>query len=294
MLNVPVHLVRAWTLWGLLVPHHTVNRLPYFTAQELHRAKSLARLTQEGITREQLCSYVAQVRSLLNEVGKGERELHYLGHALVIRDQKGFQDVLTQQRFFNFETTIEIADEPVHYTLPMLRVVNQEDVPKEHAFVDWFVEGCRLTDTEQLEEAINVFRKSLLQYPKDAECHFYLADVLYRTGRIQAAFERYHMAVELDPKYLEAWVQLGCLYAMDQHYEEAEQSLHRCLEIDPEFPDAHYHLAEILHEQQRTDDAIQHWETYLHAGVRGPWADLARQRLDEFAEFKSVICSLPS
>ena len=46
-----------------------------------------------------------------------------------------------------------------------------------------------------------------------------------------------------------------------------------------DYPDAHFHKAELLHRLNRTTDAVAHWQAYLVQDQRGPWADVARQRL---------------
>jgi tetratricopeptide (TPR) repeat protein len=289
--GVPVHTVRSWMQWGLLLPSSMIYRLPYFSSVELNHAKTLARLMAEGLSRDELCQTVQNVRALLLEVDHAsQHELRYVGRSLVLRDDKGLQDVKTRQRLFNFDapepTALEVLqDEELNdqeFQHVLLRLHQPEGESSEIVVTDWFIEACRLADADKLSDAIDAFRRSLLQFPHDAECHFYLADVLYRTGKIEAAYERYYTAVEHDPNYLEAWVQVGCLDAMNLMWEKAIHAFERCLQIDPTFPDAHFHLAEVLHELQRDQEAIEHWQLYLDHGARGPWAELARQRLDQF------------
>ena len=55
------------------------------------------------------------------------------------------------------------------------------------------------------------------------------------------------------------------------------------MRVHPGFPDAHWHKGEILHQLDRTEEAIPHWERYLTFDSRGPWADTARQRLAQLA-----------
>jgi tetratricopeptide (TPR) repeat protein len=97
----------------------------------------------------------------------------------------------------------------------------------------------------------------------------------------RAALERYHVAVELDHNYLEAWTQIGCLHAELGEIDSAIDAFRISLEIHPDYPDAHLHLAESLHQRNETAEAVTHWRKYLEFDRRGPWADAARRRLEE-------------
>ena len=56
------------------------------------------------------------------------------------------------------------------------------------------------------------------------------------------------------------------------------------LQVHPDYPDAHLHIAEVLHQLNRVEEAIPHWKVYLEFDEMGPWAELARQRLDELED----------
>ena len=53
------------------------------------------------------------------------------------------------------------------------------------------------------------------------------------------------------------------------------------LTVHPEYPDAHFQKAETLAELGQIAEAAPYWPRYLTYDRRGPWADLARQRLSE-------------
>jgi tetratricopeptide (TPR) repeat protein len=88
------------------------------------------------------------------------------------------------------------------------------------------------------------------------------------------------MTVELDHNYLEAWTQLGCLLDQVGRVRASQESFRIAIDLHPEYPDAHFHLAELLERMSLCDEAAEHWRCYLKYDQRGPWAELARQRLD--------------
>ncbi|MCA9009781.1 MAG: tetratricopeptide repeat protein [Planctomycetaceae bacterium] len=186
---------------------------------------------------------------------------------------------------------------PFHSARPDLQDRRMADWNAE----EWFHEGCRLTEEAELESAINSFRNAmsllsseiaaarlsaddaaedhLSMFPDPAEVNFHMADALYRSGRVEAAIERYYCAIESAPDFIEAWTQLGCLQSELDQPEVAEQSLATAISIHPENPDALLHYAQLLDQTERDDEAVEYWKQYLQHDSRGPWSDHARARI---------------
>ncbi|HBN79289.1 MAG TPA: GlcNAc transferase, partial [Planctomycetaceae bacterium] len=112
--------------------------------------------------------------------------------------------------------------------------------------------------------------------------HFYLADALYRLGKPEAALERYLSAIEHDPEYLESWTQIGCLYTELRKFNQAIEAFDEAIAIHPAYAEAHLQKAETLYQMQDSAGAIHEWQKYLEYDERGPWAELAFQRLEQF------------
>ena len=146
---------------------------------------------------------------------------------------------------------------------------------------DWFDHGSRLLEQDRPEDAVEAFRLSLMDAPGDPETQFHLADALVRTGNLSAALERYHMAVELDHDYIEAWTQLGCVRSQLGDREGALAAFDIALAAHPEYPDALYFKATALAEEDRHEEAAELWRAYLRRNSRGPWAEAAREQLGE-------------
>ena len=108
-----------------------------------------------------------------------------------------------------------------------------------------------------------------------------LAETLYRLGELPAARERYYMAIELDEDYVEARLNLGCVLAELGELELAVSAFEGALTFHDDYEDAHYHLARTLDFLGRTEQAARHWERFLELAPASPWADEARERLDQ-------------
>lgn len=285
LLDVPVHVIRGWERAGLIRPVRRVHRLPYFDFQEVASARRLSELLQAGVSREEIERSLRAIPGVASGERRPFEQLDILvrDQKLVLRDRFGLRDP-RGQRLLDFEGDsaeqpgAKIA-EPAEEHPISISFLEARKQALEMERRDWFVEGCRHADEGDLEAAIEAFRLALMLEPNNPEVHFHLGDALYRLNRVQAALERYYAAVELDHEYLEAWTQIGCLHGELEEHAAAVDALSVALDIHDDYPDAHFHLAEALAELERFDEAIPHWQCYLEHDRRGPWADLARQRL---------------
>jgi len=282
MLDLPVGTIRSWERAGLIKAVRRIYRLPYFDYQEVAGARRLAELLDAGVPRRQIEASLEKLREMLggNDRAWGQIEVLARDRKVVYRDNSGLIESLTGQRLFEFEG--EPAAEDVPETLPL--APGSRNVQTHWTADDWYEEACRLIDEHELAAAVDALRLCLMDQPGRAEAHFQLAETLYRMDNVQGALERYHMTVELDPKYLEAWTQLGCVYSQLGQPQAALDAFDVALDVHPEYPDAHLHKAELLHQLGRSEEARLHWETYLQFDQRGPWAENARQRLEELED----------
>lgn len=284
LLNVSVHVIRSWERAGLIRAVRRVHRLPYFDFQEVASARRLSELLQAGVSREEI---ERSLRSIPG-VATGQRgpfeqlELLVRDRRVVVRDAHGLREA-RGQRLLDFDSETDAPGRPAgrdddeHPVSISFLSARQQALEMERR--DWFVEGCRHVDEGDLPEAIEAFRLALMMEPQNPEVHFHLGDALYRRGRVQAALERFYTAVELDHDYLEAWTQIGALHRELNEPEAALDAFAVALDIHEDCPDVHFQMAETMAELGLLSAAVPHWEAYLNHEQRGPWADLARQRL---------------
>ncbi len=294
LLDVPVLQIRQWERFGLIVPSHKIYRLPYFNFHEVTKARNIANLLKAGNSIQEIARSLHALEQLYLTAGMpSDAALVRIDKRLFAKDRIGLVDLRTRQRHFNFD--VEEAVPEVHEEeetsdgedLAPLRYGQFTQVPLDdrpspvRVVPDWFIEGCRLQEDGQLEEAKNAFHQALRRKPDDVEAHFSLADTLYRLGRPHAAIERYLCVIEHDPEVLEAWTQIGCLYVELKLFEEAIAAFQQAIDLHPDYADAHLHKAQI-HQQLGEDElAGQHWQQYLELEPDGLFADLARQHLGQ-------------
>ena len=293
LLRVPVAAIRRWHRRRALREVKCVRRLPYFDFQEVAIARRLAQLLKAGCSLRVIDRRLDELGRLLPEV---ERPL--ADPSLVIEGRRLFLrrgDELAEpcgQMLLDFEPRDE-DDECSHATLSFTRFAaahpaviastDDDHTGAVHALVerleqdalDWEDEG-------HLDRAAESYRTLLIAAGPTAETNFTLADVLYRAGDLSAARERYYAALELDEEFVEARAALGCVLAETGELELAAATFEGALGYHPEFADVHFHLANTLERLDRRDEAEAHYRTFLELAPESPWAEAARDRLQQF------------
>lgn len=294
-LNVSVGLVRHWERIGLIKPVKKVFRLPYFDFQEVACVRRLSELLKAGVSQHELEGSLSRLQSMLPGTEHSLSQLTLLArdHHVVIRDEAGLLEPISRQRLLDFDDESTKAmrqgdDETGRpetekasasiTSAPCLLVSSSPGLPVSTA--GWLERGSHLLEVNRLADAVEAFRCALMSEPSNPETHFHLAEALYREGNLAGAFERFHVAVELDQQYLEAWTQLGCVAAELDQVQSALDAFDIALQAHADYPDAHFHKAELLHRLNRSLEAVPHWQAYLAQDQRGPWAEVARQRLE--------------
>ena len=297
-LGVRVGVVRRWARLGIIKPVRRVFRLPYFDVQEVTGVRRLQELLEAGVTRSRIEESFADLQHVLPSFDRPLLQLELLARdsRVVFRDDAGLLDPSSGQRVFDFEISSQASfptrakeegglsadtGTPQPTSEAPSPLTDENAVQQSWTAEAWFDHGCRLLEADRPAEAVEAFRLSLMDAPGDPETQFHLADALVRTGSLAAALERYHMAVELDHDYIEAWTQLGCVRSQLGDRQGALDAFDIALALHPEYPDALYFKATALTEDNRHDEAARLWRAYLRRNSHGPWADAAREQLGE-------------
>lgn len=282
-LGIPVSLIRHWERIGLIKPVKKIFRLPYFDFQEVTGVRRLSELLRAGVPRQELEQSLCRLRNILpgSERSLGQLTLLARDRRVVVRDEAGLLEPASGQRLFDFEADTE-SDDCSHRTKSSSPSPLTLDVPSTESATatDWIERGVVFLSEDRITDAVEAFRCAVMSDPSNPEAHLHLGEALYRQGNVAGAYERMHMAVELDSQYLEAWTQLGGVAAELGQTQSALDAFDIALDVYPDYPDAHFQKAELLHRLGRVADALPHWQAYLAHDQRGPWAEIARQRLN--------------
>ncbi len=317
LLEVPVAAVRRWHRRGLISPVHQINKLPYFDFQEIASARRIARWIQNGQSPAAIERQLAEIAqtsgdhrplSQLSIIVQGQKVLLRAGEGLVTANGQlhfEFQDGLdrptdTARRHLKIAEIPEVdswdqyevglgeieQSEAEQYdqpdVLPFAQVgsfTNRAGADVEKSpdqFIRWATE---LEDDGDVLAAVDVYRAMALAHGISPDINFRIAELLYQSGDLSAARERYFSAIELDETFVEARASLGCVLVELSQNELAIAAFRGALDYHRNFADVHFHLARLLDETGRTDDATTHWEAFLELAPKSPWAEEARQRM---------------
>ena len=146
----------------------------------------------------------------------------------------------------------------------------------------------RLLSTESvvLPRWVDAMKRFAVQHPKNAAAHYLYGFVLVKQGHsaiVNEAENQLNRAIELDPQFGDAYLQLGILTSNRKDYRGAVVALQKAVEYTP-FPDeAHYRLAELYRRMGDTQKARQ--ETALYKQIseqKSRQADRERRDLQQF------------
>lgn len=295
LVSAPVPAIRRWHRRGYLRASREVGRLPYFEIGEVHTAGTLAKLLGEGCSLARIDKLVVQLVDANPDLQRPLAELSVVSREGKLYLRRG--DDLAEpggQLIFDFEQSTETQDSP-HATgelqqqddgainLAAFRAQQDSAAAADDGNSLLTPDEARLVALDcqaagDLGGAIQACRAALLA-GGDAEDQFLLAELLYQSGELAAARERYYVALEMDDRYVEARANLGCVLGEMGEATLAEAALRGALAQQEEFADAHYHLARTLDELNEPVEATRHWKRFLELSPASPWAEEAKQRL---------------
>ncbi|MCK9460939.1 MAG: tetratricopeptide repeat protein [Proteobacteria bacterium] len=269
--------LRYWDRSGFLSPSGHDGRSRCFTFQDLVCLRSARALLEGGVS-------VQRARKILNTL-KEKLPLgpHPLGrlrirgdarNVVVVEDEREME-AASGQLLIDF--SVKSLEESVVAELPAHRGSRESRTAYE-----WYLEGCRLDeDPATLAKAEEAYHRAIYLDPKLANAYTNLGNLRYRAGASEDAKILYAKAVEVDAGQPEAHYNLGFLEFEDGNLGFARGCFERAVALDPTFADAHFNLAMTLYRLDIEQDAREHWRRYLALDPEGPWAEIARKRLQE-------------
>jgi tetratricopeptide (TPR) repeat protein len=136
--------------------------------------------------------------------------------------------------------------------------------------------GIELERQGKLEESIAAHEKALELDPKLVQAHVNLIALYGRVGQFDKAEEHYEVAVRLDAGSTEGYYDYGVLLLGRGKYAQAETAFRKTIEIDPFHSGAHNDLGFLLERQGKLQEAAQE---YRKAIENGPNSRLAHFNL---------------
>ncbi len=299
LLNVTVSDVRRWYQRGLIAPVRVIKRLPYFNLEEVFSARRLSLLLQNGVKHPSIEKKLNALRSLNPGILPllAGRDLVIQGKNVYLRQNDKLLES-SGQMLLDFETienqeeeknehkndsistptgtetnscpnSYSTKTELQHWNRSLAFFENQNteeftNTPENFISISQMRSSAMaLDEAGKLADAEEMWRNILFAQGANAEDAFQLGDILQRQGKLDAARERFSMAIELDEDFVEARVNLGCLLSELGETELAISALEGALAYHSDYADAYYHLARLLERDGRKERAIASYERFL-------------------------------
>ncbi len=295
LLAVPPAAVRHWIRTGLLRVAERVGSLEWLDYSQLVAGRRLASLLQAGLSLREIDAQLAALAA------GGQPEVVAAGRIVVdgrrlsiARDGMlmGAGGQLHLGFYAEATETDRDDDQPggdaailTFRGRPDARLratdgVSDEAMPGGDVVAEILDLADDLEAAGEYVEAAEALRAVLQAQGPTAEVSFMLAELLYRSGDLTAARERYYAAIELDAEHLRARASLGCVLAELGEPALALAALEGVLRQEPEYADAHWHVAGVLGELGRPAEANRHLRRFIELAPESPWVELARHRLE--------------
>ncbi|MGH9406610.1 MAG: tetratricopeptide repeat protein [Terriglobia bacterium] len=117
--------------------------------------------------------------------------------------------------------------------------------------------GIALEEHGDLAGAIREHEKALVIDPRDVQAHINLIQLYARAGDDGQAEQEYRTAVKLDPNRDDCYYNYGVLMFRLQRYDEAGEAFRRALEINPYYAEARNNLGAVLERKGRLGEALE-------------------------------------
>jgi tetratricopeptide (TPR) repeat protein len=278
LLDISEGRLRYWDRSGFLSPSGGDGARRFFTFQDLITIRSAKSLLENGVTVQRARKLIEKLRDKL------PRSIHPLGKLRIRGDARSVVVVEDDHEFEaqSGQLLIDFSVKSLEESIVAQFPARAETARRDLTAYEWYLEGCRLDEDEALmARAEEAYHRAIYLDPSLANAYTNLGNLRYRVGAIKDAKILYAKAIEVDRNQPEAHYNLGFLEFEDGALETARECFRRAVELDPTFADAHFNLAMTLFRLDEDEIAREHWRRYLALEPTGPWADIARRRLQE-------------
>lgn len=124
-------------------------------------------------------------------------------------------------------------------------------------------------------QASEYFRKATEIAPS-AQIHNLFGTVLRTQGNYTAAIQEYQKAIELNPKYAPAYMNLGITYYYMNKFNESINKQKEAISLNPNYPDAYFFIAQGYDRENNAPQALIYYRKFLDISLeQGQYAGYA-------------------
>jgi len=252
----------------------------------------------KGLSLCQLQRYDAGLEALAKAVELSPRNVSYLYVSGVCNEWRGKDGYEAAEAYYRKALELVPDQAQLHHKLGSLyqrqgRYVDAipefkkaiELEPKD--FISYNnLAGCYLA-IRQPEEAVKLYRKAIVRSEDPAQYHFYfeLGVALLSANRMAEAKAAFLIETALSPEFVDARLDLGNIYVLENNLGRALEEYQEVLAIDPDQAEARYNLGQIYLSLNQSQLALKNFSRYVElkpeSGAGHYYLGLAYARLGE-------------
>ncbi|MCT8138541.1 tetratricopeptide repeat protein [Anaerobacillus sp. CMMVII] len=118
-------------------------------------------------------------------------------------------------------------------------------------------------NTDIYEQAIEILNRCLQDEKELASVHSNLGQLYFDLEHIDEALQHLDQAIEFDPQMFNPYYAKSRIYEQLEEYPQMEECARYAIQLNPDFPDAYIQLGIAVYQQGRTEEALQYTEQLL-------------------------------
>jgi DNA-binding transcriptional MerR regulator len=253
--------LRAYVRSGTVAPQRGDKGELRFSFQDLVLLRRAEGLVTERIPPRRVAEALRKIRERFGQ-GVPLSGIHIAaeGRAVVVSDRGTKWDAASGQVIIDFAPT-GLAPSPVSELRPPPKRPPPDEGTSALTAQEHYQIGCSLEDAKPAE-AMEAYRRALDQDPRYADAHVNLGRLLHEDGDPFSALAHYRAALEARPDDGTAAFNLGVALEDLGRTAEAIETYQRAIELDPDNADAHYNVARLFEQSGKAEAAIRHLLVY--------------------------------
>lgn len=261
--------------------HRLVPASETYSFHDLIALRTVSKLRRGKVPPARIRKAIAALKSKLGESSDPLTELKIYAEGRRIRVQVGEQrmEAISGQLLLDFDR--EELDKLLSFPKKKESSPTAETSRKREAEC-WFQKGLEQEATGAPFEDVRVsYEKAIELDPTFSAAMVNLGTLYFHVRNLHASAGYYRKALEANPDYALAHFNLGNLY--DEQNDSVQAMFHyqAALRLDSGYADAHYNLALLYQTSGEVMKALQQWSAYLKLDPGSSWAAIARRELDK-------------
>lgn len=252
-----------------------------YSFHDLIALRTVSSLRRNKVPPARIRKAIAALKNKLGESSDPLTELRIYSEGGHINVQVGEQrmEAISGQLLLDFDR--EELDKLLAFPEKKKPDKDEEAARKREAEC-WFQKGLEQESVgTPFEEVRLSYIKAIELDPTFSAAMVNLGTLHFYARQYQASAEYYRKALEVNPDYALAHFNLGNLYDEQNDFVQAAFHYQAALRLDARYADAHYNLALLYQAHGETMKALQHWSAYLRLDPASSWAAIARRELEK-------------